>query len=53
MMNWNIIYRTKSPRGIAYLSGIISYFFELLAKKNFAKKFDEKHKIDLLRLFRF
>jgi len=53
LLNWNILYRARSQKALLYLSGIVEYFFELLGRKNFAKRFEEKRTTDMLRLFKY
>jgi hypothetical protein len=39
IVNWNIIYRVRSGKGLGYVSGVIAYFYECLAKRGFARRF--------------
>jgi len=53
LLNWNILYRAHSHKALLYLGGIVEYFFELLGRKNFAKRFEEKRTTDMLQLFKY
>lgn len=53
LINWNILYRAKSQKALQYLAAIVEFFFELLGRKNFARRFEEKRTTDMTRLFKY